>query len=337
MSEAETGTPQGSVEASPTNMGSVLSEFASEPTVASDPVKDAVAELTEQQAEATPEATEAEQSEVEAPDDQTPAELEDEPQADAPEPDPSVRYTVKVDGEDRKVSLQELKAGYSRTEHYTAKTMALAEERKGLTQTLEADYSNKLKQATDLFVQLDPILAQADKIDWQALAREDPATYTQLKAEVEARQDAVGKAREEMQRLTTEAKRREQEANAEQAKAEAVALVKAMPELADNAKMSEFATNTVGYLRTTGFADPEILELLDHRALMLVDKARRWDAQEKARQSLPQRKVVQAPQAKPLKGDADAGLSTPRKAPASGASMDTKKAWVVQELLAQGR
>src|SRR6056297_3425891 len=45
-------------------------------------------------------------------------------------------YTVRVDGEEVEVSLDELLSGYSRTQDYTRKTMALADQRKSLESEL---------------------------------------------------------------------------------------------------------------------------------------------------------------------------------------------------------
>jgi predicted ribosome quality control (RQC) complex YloA/Tae2 family protein len=46
-------------------------------------------------------------------------------------------YTVRVDGEEVEVTIDELLSGYSRTQDYTRKTMALADQRKSLETELE--------------------------------------------------------------------------------------------------------------------------------------------------------------------------------------------------------
>jgi hypothetical protein len=327
----DTANPETGAVDAPASMDSVLAELSAG-TPAPDAADDAVKELVEQTDNGQAEAADDGAGETEtATEEEQPDKPDDGSQPEADQPKPSERYTVKVGGEERKVTLDELKAGYSRGEDYTAKTMALSDERRGLEAKLSDDYASKLKQTTDLFVQLDPLLAQADQIDWQALAQEDPATYTQLRAAMDARREAIGKARQEMERVSQEAAQREQAEMAQRSKAEADALVKAMPELADPAKMGAFANETVGYLKATGFADPEIAELLDHRALVIVDKARRWDAQQKAKAALPAKKVVQTP-AKPLRSDASSTSQTPRKLSPS-ANSEARAAFVVQELL----
>jgi hypothetical protein len=108
-----------------------------------------------------------------------------------------------------------------------------------------------------------------------------------------------------------------------------------MPELADASKMKDFAGSTVGYLRDVGFADTDIAELLDHKALLIVDKARRWDAQQKAKAALPAKKIVPVSQAKTLRSDASDGSKNPRRPPSPTASRDAKTDYVVKELLDQ--
>ena len=66
-------------------------------------------------------------------------------------------YTVKVDGEEREVSLNELRDGYQRQSDYTRKTQDLADERKRLQQAeaivsaLESDPAGTLNALGDAF------------------------------------------------------------------------------------------------------------------------------------------------------------------------------------------
>jgi len=66
-------------------------------------------------------------------------------------------YTVKVDGEEREVSLNELRDGYQRQSDYTRKTQDLAAERKRLQQAeaivaaLESDPAGTLNALGDAF------------------------------------------------------------------------------------------------------------------------------------------------------------------------------------------
>ena len=66
-------------------------------------------------------------------------------------------YTVKIDGREERVSLDELQNGYQRQADYTRKTQELASERKRLEQaeaivsSLESDPESTLKALSDAF------------------------------------------------------------------------------------------------------------------------------------------------------------------------------------------
>ena len=181
----EAVTPETAAVDAPVSMESIIDEIASgNPQEGAEAVSEVVEELeggqAEQAAEEQEDTTEAVEQQEETAEDETQAE-------DEPEP----TYKVKVNGEEVEVPLSELTKGYSREQDYTRKTMALAEERT----KLQGQFASELKQATDLFEALDPIMSEARNIDWQALAASDPATYVQLQEAVKQRQAAIEQAR----------------------------------------------------------------------------------------------------------------------------------------------
>jgi hypothetical protein len=317
MSEAV--TPETAAVDAPVSMDSIIEEIASGTPQESGNLSEVVEELEEGQA---PEAAEPEKDETEAveTDEET---AEEQPEAeDAPEP----TYKVKVNGEEVEVPLSELTKGYSREQDYTKKTMALAEER----QRIQSQFASELQQQIQLFEQLDPILSEAKNIDWQALAASDPATYVQLKEAVDQRRAVVEAARAKVAQASQGDPQAEAAAKAEEATRETEALIKAMPELADPEKLKGFATEAVNYLRGNGFEDGEIADLVDHRALTIIDKARRYDALEKAKSELPAKKVVPKSKAKALKSD-NSDSSRPAKRIPANASRDQRIAAVLDQ------
>lgn len=325
----ETATPETATVDAPASMEDIISEIAGGEAAPADVEREVVQELVEEaeggdaeQSEAAEDdATEATEEAVEA--------AEEEPEAqDEPEP----AYTVKVNGNEVEVPLSELLKGYSREQDYTAKTMALAEERKSLS----SQFANELEQRLEVFKASDPILAEADQIDWQRLSQDDPTTYVQLKAAVDERRKIVTDTEARI------AKAREGQAEAEAAKAREIAeaetkrLIEAVPELKDTTALTSFATNAVNYLRGTGYDDGEIAELTDHRALIIVDKARRFDELQMARSTLPPKKVVPKSQAKALKTDGSSGSPAAKpRFPGTAAPRDRQLGWVVDQLLSE--
>lgn len=121
------------------------------------------------------------------------------------ETDDSETYTIKVDGEEQSVTLEELQAGYSRQADYTRKTQELAAERQRLQQAetianaLESDPEGTLRALSSAFGIADTPVDSAESFDdsWDA---EDPTAQRIAKIEAQletqaaaARQQALDK------------------------------------------------------------------------------------------------------------------------------------------------
>ncbi len=331
----DTATP----ETGPVDAPASAESIAAEILAGSD---DTPAEETQElvnEAEGTGEADEAPDTEDDATDEPA-EEAAEEPEESTPD---EQTYTVKVNGEERQVPLTDLLNGYSRTEDYKAKTAAVADERRQVEaerQTLEtnlsAQFANQLEEATNLFAQYDPVLQEAQRIDWNALKANDPAAYV-------AAQDAVNERVAAIQRMNQQvAQTRAQHQQSRQAQLEqersqrfdvaADTIVKQHPELADEAKFKEFASESVEFLKGVGFTGEEIVDALDHRVLTLADKARRWDAQEAARASLPEKRVVPKSAVKPLTSDGTGSQTKKARFP-SNASDEAKGDWIARQIL----
>ena len=338
----DTATPETGPVDAPASLESVTAEFEAGNTEAPDSAIEGVVQELVNEAEGTGDA----EAQAEAPateDDATdPADEAAEPEEGTPE-EPT--YSVKVNGEELAVPLSELLKGYSRTEDYKAKTTAVAKQRRDLearATTIEADvkahYANQLEEMATLVSKFDPVLAQANQIDWETLKRTDPATYVQAQDAVNERLTAIQQMKQEAERNRTEAQQqqtqqaeRERETRLETAAAE---IAKALPDLADEAKFATFATDAIGLLREAGFNQEEIADSLDHRVLMLANDARQWRAHKAAQQSLPAKKVVSRSAVKPLTTDGGSSRASTPRFPAN-ASRDRKTDWVVSQLLSE--
>jgi type II secretory pathway pseudopilin PulG len=340
----DTATPEtGPVDASNV-MESVLSELTEDKPQA-DATEEIVAELVkstedEGQPATDPETEESATDPIE-PEEESEEATQEEPEEPAQAEDPI--HKVKVNGEEIEVPLSELLNGYSRTEDYKAKTMALADERRQVEAqkaTIEQDvrlqYANELKQTIDMFEALDPVLSEARQIDWDRLKAEDPATFVQYSDAVSERLRMIEQHREKIRQ--TEQQQAQQTAELAQAEyqqrlsAAADKIVEAMPELAEGDNFQRFATDNIGYLRETGFTPEEINEAIDDRVLTLTDKARRWDALQRAKQGLPAKKVVPKSQVKPLTSDASESSRSSRRIPPKQ-NREGRVNFVIEELM----
>ena len=333
----DTATPATGPVDAPASIESIIAEFEAGGEGGDDEQLEAVTEELVNEAEGESDSSAEPETEDEATE---PGEVEAEAEDGTPD---GQTYTVKVNGEERQVPLEELLKGYSRTEDYKAKTTAVAEERRALEQqrstleaNLKAEYANQLEQATNLFAEYDPVLAEAQRIDWQALKQNDPAAFVQAQDAVNARLAAIQQMRGQVEQTRAQAQQLQQvemeRERAERFDRTADEIVKLMPDLADEAKFRAFAGGAVDYLRGEGFDQAEIAEALDHRVLTLADKARQWDAHVAAQKSLQQKKVVQKSAVKPLTTDGGGSrVSKPRMPDTS--SRDKRAEWAVNRIL----
>ena len=322
----------------PASIDSILAEFEAGGEAPADTVEAVTQELVNE-AEGKGDAEQAPATEEDA----TAADAEaEQPKEGAPD---EQTYTVKVNGEEIAVPLTELLKGYSRTEDYKAKTMAVADERRSLEaerSTVEtkvaAEYANRLEEATNLMARFDPVLAEAKTIDWAALKANNPAAYVQAQDAVNERLTAIQQMNAEVTRIRGETQTAQQRQadteRSERFEKAANKIVEVMPELADEAKFQSFATGTVEFLRSEGFSQAEIADSLDDRVLMLANDARQWRAHKAAQQSLPVKKIVPRSAVRPLTTDGAGSRATPPRFPAN-ASRDGKADWIAQQILSE--
>ena len=327
----QAATPETGTVDAPASMDDIISEIAADaPAPAETAAEEVVEELVEE-AEQGQSEEEAEDGDATDADDTGEETVEEEPEGED-EPEPT--FKVKVDGEEVEVPLSELQKGYSREQDYTRKTMALAEERR----TLEARFANELKQSLELFEQLDPVLQEARQIDWERLKSEDPATFVQYSDAVQQRLDLIGQQRakiEQVEKAQAEETQKAQEAErVQRLDLAATKIIEAMPELAAEDKFSQFATESIGCLKDYGFTPDEISEALDERTLLLANDARRWRELQKAKQTLPAKKVVPKSQAKALKSGSDGSQAPKTRFPAN-APRERQLDYIANQILAE--
>ena len=114
-------------------------------------------------------------------------------------------YTIKVDGEDVEVTLDELQNGYSRQRDYTRKTQELAEQRKSFEAKLK-----EVIQKDELYSQLLPKMEATlkgeleNEPDWNALYEADPIAYVREKDLWNEKKQKLQAAQDEAARLQQE-------------------------------------------------------------------------------------------------------------------------------------
>lgn len=216
------------------------------------------------------------------------------------------RYKAKVGGEEVEVELDELINGYQRSKDYTQKSQALAEQRKAID--AERGHLEQVKQERMAYAQklqaLDSFLSQQNRgEDLEVLKETDPIGYAVKVAEQSQREKQLSVVRAEQNRIAQQQQAEQQQNLQKHLKYESDKLASVIPELA-TPKGDAIRKEIREYAKSVGWSDQELSSVYDHRAVLTLYKAMKFEQLQKGKPDTL-KKVQQAP--KMLKP----GTSTP--------------------------
>jgi len=179
------------------------------------------------------------------------------------QPDEDPRYTVKVNGEEVEVTLDELLSGYSRQSDYTRKSQELAEQRKSV-QALEQEISAEREQYAQLLPAMRQQLEQQMQAepDWDSLYEKNPIEATKLERQwrkgKEQREAQIRAVEAEQQRLAQVRQRQLDEQVQKKVQTEQARLPEMIPEWrnADVARREEKEIRD--FLLSKGFSEQDV-------------------------------------------------------------------------------
>lgn len=190
------------------------------------------------------------------------------------------KYTVKIDGTEVEVTLDDLKNGYQRQQDYTRKTMEVAEQRKAIEAEVQAArqerqaYAQNLQQMQQ---QLGQVIGEQQNIDWQQLLNTDPVEYLKQQHLYQQRQAAFQQVQQEQARLWQQ-QQAEQQAHVQKFMSEQQEqLLAKLPDWKDEAKAKAEKADLANYLKGEGYDDQTINGISDHRSVILARKAMMYD------------------------------------------------------------
>ena len=252
-----------------------------------------VPETNTEPSESTPEKQEVQESQSES--NETPEEQVTE-NTETTEETPTELETpelhrVKVSGQELEVSLDELKAGYSRDSDYRQKTHTLGMEKRDLeTQknSLRQTYDTRLNELNDLISTANQFVEQKQGgQDLAKLYQEDPTEAARLDFQLRQEKQHI----ESLKSSARQAQTQQYESYLETQKELAATKI---PEFSDPNKADSFKLNMRNTLRDYGFNDQEIGSLADHRFLMVAKDAMSFKSQ-KDKRPIVSKKVANAP------------------------------------------
>ncbi len=194
--------------------------------------------------------------------------------------DGEIQVRTKVDGETATVPLSKLREGYQLRQHFTRQQEQFLEERRQWEAAREqqaGEFQQRAQMADQVLNQQEQELKQAYTRDWTALRQEDPAEYA---AQVAEYNQKLGEIRQRRQGLMQTMQQRQQEMMQQyqyhqqveaQRLAEATGWVEPEKFQQNGQRLRNYLTQKVG------FSDMDISSVGDHRALLVAEKARRFD------------------------------------------------------------
>ena len=270
MSEAQTN-PEGEVNGPQLSMFDVM--FGSDEDTNPERAIEEPSDLEEYESEAAEDEYEAtEDEEVEA------EEVDYEVDEEVSETETPTRYTVKVDGEEVEVNLDELRNGYQRQADYTRKSQSLAEQRKAYEANLQAVQQERSQYATllgNMAQNQNAELQRFANTDWADLKETDPMEYMEKRLEYQEAKEKVSELQNERVRVQQQTESEMGQFLQEKLHKEAELLSKALPQYTEPG--SNFKDEVRNYALDLGFSPQDIDGIADHRVILVLHKAMMQD------------------------------------------------------------
>ena len=214
---------------------------------------------------------------ADAADDETDTE-QSESEEDTEEQEQPQVFSVKVDGKEVEVTLEELQKGYSRTQDYTRKTQQIAEARKQTEAELQAVRAER-EQYAQLLSALETQVQQVAQpnIDWDRLYQEDPIEWVRQREVMRENQEKAAAIQSEKQRLAQISQQEQAQFMQQKFQQEQEALLAAIPDWKDAKKAQAEKAMLVEFGQKIGFTPEELKSVVDHRAVLMLRKAALYD------------------------------------------------------------
>ena len=201
-------------------------------------------------------------------------------------------YAVTVNGEEVAVSLDELLSGYSRQSDYTRKTQEVANDRKEM-ESLQHQYNSEVQQIqqerqqyaealTNIIANNSGELEKFSNIDWNALRESDPIEYVTTREQYREAQEKIQGLQREQERVAQTQWAQNQKAQHQMLQVEKAKLVEVLPEWGDPDRQKEMSSILQSYAKDQGFTAEELNSLVDHRSILVLLKAQKYDQLQKS-------------------------------------------------------
>ena len=244
------------------------------------------------------EEVELDEEDVVLEDDTNESDETEETEDETDEPEEEQTFTVKAAGEEKEVTIDELVKSYQMESDYTKKTQSLAEDRK----KVEA-YSNVIQAAehtrneyANRLQALEQVLNNSTESpeNLAELKENDPIGYAVKVAEQTQRKDQLQKVNAERQRVITEQESVKAQNLHQYVEQEQQKLAQILPEFSDTNKSEQTRNEIRNYGISIGFTENELAQVYDSRHVLTLHKAMQYDKLIKSKPGI-NKKVAKAP------------------------------------------
>ena len=204
-----------------------------------------------------------------------------------PESVRNLPVTVKIDGEERQVSLSEVLKSYQLEGHVNKKSIDLSEQQKAFAaerdagQKLVAQQLQQNRVLGDLAMQ--ELTNEYSRLDWNGLRATNPAEYAAKQVEFQQRHNSIQNYLQQVQGQQSAAEQQRQADQSARVEAEKSRMFDKHPEWKDPTAFASARDKITSYAKTLGFSDAELAQVSDHRLMDLLHDAASFRALQAAK------------------------------------------------------
>jgi hypothetical protein len=208
-------------------------------------------------------------------------------------------YTVKVDGEEREVTLDDLKRSFS-GQAYIQKGMQEAAEAKKEAEGVYQALLNERQQLSNLLYQAQSgQIAQPPMPPSRELFNKDPIGYMEAKLSYDEALQIYQNQQYQIQQVAEQQNYQMQIAQQQYLQGEMQRLAQAIPEFSDAKTASKLKEDLVQFGSKLGYSEAELSEVMDHRAILVLQKAMKYDQLVEGKSKATQKASNARPMVKP--------------------------------------
>lgn len=219
-------------------------------------------------------------------------EPQEESEAEPEEQEQEQTFSVTVSGEEKELTLSELKSLAQQGADYTKKTQQVAEQRKALEAESKAiEEARYLRDAyAERLQAMEQLLSapeQSENLEY--LKESDPIGYAVKVAELSQQKEQLQAVQAERQRIAEQQQAEQQQALQQYLAQQSAKLAEVLPEYTNPVKGEALRSDMRSFAKNIGFSDDDLKMVRDFRQVLVLHKAMLYDKLQKAKPDVNKR------------------------------------------------